>query len=147
MTQPFLSWANRLNVMIPFPGSRQMVHEREKRAILKPLQYHQSFFMATETIVHTILHRLVEAGSVRAARVVGTPGGWTLTVKFGVTERPLAAHSPAPVIQKAETLVSYLENVGIAQFEVDASNYIALSVRIVPPSLPPSLPTGQVCGA
>lgn len=81
--------------------------------------------MATETIDHTTLHRLVEAGAVRAAHVVGTSGGWALTVKFGLNERPLAAQRSRQIrlFKKLETLVSYLKNVGIAQFDVDASNY------------------------
>lgn len=81
--------------------------------------------MATETIDHTTLHRLVEAGAVRAAHVVGMSGGWALTVKFGLNERPLAAQRSRQIrlFKKLETLVSYLKEVGIAQFDVDASNY------------------------
>ena len=81
--------------------------------------------MATETIDHTTLHRLVEAGTVRAAHVVSTPDGWTLTVKFGLNERLLAAQRSRQIrlFKKLETLVSYLKDVGIAQFDVDASNY------------------------
>ncbi|EBQ8602457.1 hypothetical protein I6P91_004610 [Salmonella enterica] len=81
--------------------------------------------MATETIDHTTLHRLVEAGAVRAAHVVGTSGGWALTVKFGLNERPLAAQRSRQIrlFKKLETLVSYLKDVGISQFDVDASNY------------------------
>lgn len=81
--------------------------------------------MATETIDHTTLHRLVEVGAVRAAHVVGTPGGWALTVKFGLNERPLAAQRSRQIrlFKKLETLVSYLKDVGIVQFDVDASNF------------------------
>lgn len=81
--------------------------------------------MTTETIDHTTLHRLVEAGAVRAAHVVGTPGGWSLTVRLGLNERPLAAQRSRQIrlFKKLETLVSYLKDVGIAQFDVDASNY------------------------
>lgn len=57
--------------------------------------------MATETIDHTTLHRLVETGAVRVAHVVGLSGGWALTVKFGLNERPLAEQSSDPAIQKA----------------------------------------------
>lgn len=78
--------------------------------------------MVTETIDHTILHRLVEAG---AAHVVGMSGGWALTVKFGLNERPLAAQCSRQIrlFKKLETLVSYLKDVGLVQFDVDASNY------------------------
>ncbi|MBA4435673.1 hypothetical protein HAP55_29030, partial [Escherichia coli] len=47
--------------------------------------------MAPETIDHSTLHKLVESGVVDAAHVIGTQGGWSLTVKYGHTERPLAA--------------------------------------------------------
>jgi hypothetical protein len=48
--------------------------------------------MATtrETIDHTTLTRLVEAGAVRGADVIGQPGGWGVVVKYGMTERALA---------------------------------------------------------
>lgn len=81
--------------------------------------------MATETIDHTTLNRLVEAGAVHAAHVVGTSGGWSLTVKYGLTERHLAAQRSRQIrlFKKLETLVSYLKDIGIAQFDVDAANY------------------------
>ncbi|CDG88756.1 hypothetical protein [Xenorhabdus bovienii] len=81
--------------------------------------------MTTETIDHSTLHRLVEAGAVRAAHVIGTSGGWALTVKYGLTERLLAAQRSRQVrlFKKLETLVGYLKDIGIAQFDVDASNY------------------------
>lgn len=81
--------------------------------------------MVTETIDHTILHRLVETGAVRAAHVVGTSGGWALTVKFGLNERPQAAQCSRQIrlFKKLETLGSYLKDVGLVQFDVDASNY------------------------
>jgi len=36
--------------------------------------------MATETIDHTTLSRLVEAGAVRGAHIVGRNGGWAVTI-------------------------------------------------------------------
>ena len=48
--------------------------------------------MTSETIDHGTLAKLVEAGTVRAARVVGQDGGWGVIVKDRKTERPLAAH-------------------------------------------------------
>ena len=49
--------------------------------------------MAAETIDHGTLSRLVEAGAVRGAHIVGQSGGWVVLVKYGMTERPLAALS------------------------------------------------------
>jgi hypothetical protein len=81
--------------------------------------------MRTETIDHTTLSRLAEAGAVRSAHAVGQKGGWGLLVKYGMTERVLAAQRSHQVriFRKFETLVSYLKGVGIARFDVDAVNY------------------------
>lgn len=81
--------------------------------------------MTTDTIDHTTLSRLVEAGAVRGAHIVGQTGGWAVLVKYGMTERPLAAQRSRQVrlFRKFETLVSYLKEIGIAHFDVDAANY------------------------
>ena len=82
--------------------------------------------MAAETIDHGTLSRLVEAGAVRGAHIVGQSGGWAVLVKYGMTEeRPLAAQRSRQVrlFRKFETLVSYLKALGMARFDVDAANY------------------------
>ncbi len=78
-----------------------------------------------ETIDHGTLSRLVEAGAVRGAHIVGQTGGWAVLVKYGLIERPLAAQRTRQVrlFRKFETLVSYLKGIGIARFDVDAANY------------------------
>lgn len=83
--------------------------------------------MAMETIDHGTLARLVEAGAVRGVHVVGQPGGWSLRVKYGAAERTLAAQRSrqARVFRRMETLVSYLKDVGIERFDVDAADYEA----------------------
>lgn len=88
--------------------------------------------MITETIDHTTLSKLAEAGVVRSAHVVGQEGGWGILVKYGMTERALAAQRSHQVriFRKLETLVNYLKGVGIARFDVDAVNYDADSVSI-----------------
>lgn len=81
--------------------------------------------MTTETIDHNMLARLVEAHAVRAAHVVGRPGGWSVIVKYGMTERPLAASRSREVrlFRKFETLVGYLKDIGISRFDLDAADY------------------------
>lgn len=81
--------------------------------------------MTTETIDHNTLARLVEAHAVRGAHVIGQPGGWGVIVKYGATERPLAAtrSREVRVFKKLETLVGYLMGVGISRFDVDAANF------------------------
>ncbi|WP_294253514.1 hypothetical protein [Propionivibrio sp.] len=75
-----------------------------------------------ETIDHGTLSRLVEAGAVRGAHIVGQSGGWAVLVKYGMTERPLAVQRSRQVrlFKKFETLVGYLGEIGIARFDVDA---------------------------
>lgn len=87
--------------------------------------------MAAETIDHTTLSRLVEAGAVRGAHIVGQPGGWSVIVSYGMHERPLAAQRSRNVrlFRRFETLVLYLKGVGIARFDVDSSNYSSDSLN------------------
>jgi hypothetical protein len=81
--------------------------------------------MTTETIDHTTFTKLAEAGAVRSAHIVGQPGGWGILVKYGMTERALAAQRSHQVriFRKFETLVGYLKGVGIVRFDVDAVNW------------------------
>lgn len=83
--------------------------------------------MVTETIDHGTLAELVEAGALCGAHVVGQPGGWSLRVKYGAAERSLAAQRSRQVrvFRRMETLVSYLKDIGIERFDVDAANYEA----------------------
>lgn len=84
-----------------------------------------------ETIDHVTLSHLVSAQTVRAAHVVGQPGGWHIVVKHGKALRPLAAtrSREVRVFKKLETLVSYLKGVGVSQFDVDAANFDRESTR------------------
>jgi hypothetical protein len=83
--------------------------------------------MASKTIDHSTLAELVEAGALRAAHVVGQPGGWSLRVEYGAAERALAAQRSRQVrvFRRMEALVSYLKDVGIERFDVDAADYHA----------------------
>jgi hypothetical protein len=81
--------------------------------------------MTTETIDHTTLSKLAEAGVVRSAHAVGQAGGWGILVKYGMTERALTAQRSHQVriFRKLETLVGYLKGLGIPRFDVDAANF------------------------
>lgn len=87
--------------------------------------------MSTETIDHNTLARLVEAGAVRAAHVIGQVGGWGVLIKYGMVERPLSATRSRQVriFKKLETVVSYLKDLGISRFDVDAANYDANTMK------------------
>lgn len=89
--------------------------------------------IASNTINHVTLQRLVEAGAVRGADVIGQPGGWGIVVKYGMSERALAArHGAVRIFSRLETLVNYLKSVGISQFNVNASNYDPADKRTRP---------------
>jgi len=81
--------------------------------------------MTADTIDHATLTKLAEAGVVHSTHVVSQDGGWGILVKYGVTERALAAQrgKQVRVFRKLETLVEYLMGIGIARFEVDTANY------------------------
>jgi hypothetical protein len=77
-----------------------------------------------DTIDHQTLLHLVEAGAVRGADVIGQPGGWNIIVKYGMVERALAARRGAiRLFSRFDTLVKYLKSIGIAQCNVNISNY------------------------
>jgi hypothetical protein len=84
----------------------------------------------THTIDHMTLELLVEAGAVHGASIVGQPGGWGVIIKYGMTERVLAAKRGAVrVFRKFETLVGYLKGVGITCYEVDASKFDPVALK------------------
>ncbi|MES2741754.1 MAG: hypothetical protein V4754_12490 [Pseudomonadota bacterium] len=62
---------------------------------------------------------------MRSAQVVGQDGGWSILLKYGMTERVLATQRSHQVriFRTLETLVEYLKGVGIPRFDVDAANY------------------------
>jgi hypothetical protein len=82
--------------------------------------------MATppQTIDHAALSTLIEAGAVRAAQIVGQPGGWGVVIQYGMTQRTLAAKRGAVrIFRRFETLAAYLRDLGIVKYQVDASHY------------------------
>lgn len=87
--------------------------------------------MTTKTIDHSTLTRLVEAGAIRAAHVIGQAGGWALLVKYGVTDTFLAAQRSGKLrlFRKLETVMLYLKGLGISNFDVDASAYDIEAVK------------------
>lgn len=78
-----------------------------------------------ETIDHSTLTHLADAGSVRSAHAIGQVGGWSVVVRYGTYRRVLAASRSKQVrlFKKLETLVAYLASVGITQFDVDAAEF------------------------
>ena len=86
--------------------------------------------ITANTIDHSTLEHLVEAGAVRGASIIGQPGGWSVVVQYGAVERALAAKRGAVrVFRKFETLVAYLLGLGISAYRVDASAYDAAAPK------------------
>lgn len=65
----------------------------------------------SDTIDHGTLERLVEAGEVSCASIVGRSGGWSVLVR------------------KFETLVGYLKSIGIVTYQVDASGFDQVALK------------------
>lgn len=89
--------------------------------------------MATtrETIDHVTLSRLVEANAVNGADIIGQPGGWGVVIKYGMTERALAAkRGSVRIFRKFETLVGYLKEIGVAKYQVDATGFDPAALKI-----------------
>ncbi len=86
--------------------------------------------MTAATIDHSTLSKLVQTRTIKAAQVIGQPGGWGVLVEDGTGERQLTAtrSGEVRVFKRLETLVCYLQGVGIQRFEVDSANYNPTSV-------------------
>ena len=82
------------------------------------------------TIDHVTLGHLVEAGAIRGVDVIGCPQGWGVVVKYGMNERALAARrGTVRTFRKFETLVGYLKELGISQYQVNAANFDAEKLK------------------
>jgi NADPH-dependent glutamate synthase beta subunit-like oxidoreductase len=83
-----------------------------------------------QTIDQNTLARLVDAGAVHGASIIGQPGGWGVVIQYGKTERALAAKRGAVRnFARFETLVGYLKKLGIAKYQVDATQYDPATVK------------------
>lgn len=82
-----------------------------------------------ETITHPTLVQLVASGAVRVVVAVGQSNGWILLVRYGLAERALAAQRSKQLrfFRKLDTLVLYLQQIGVSRFEVDAAGFIVAS--------------------
>lgn len=80
-----------------------------------------------ETIDHSTLSELAAAGAIKGTQIIGQGGGWTVTVRYGNAIRQLSAQRSRQVrlFRKFETLVAYLRELGIAQFDVDSTRFDA----------------------
>lgn len=81
--------------------------------------------MADDKISQTTLITLVEADAIRSASVVGEASGFYIAVKYGETEKVLAARTGnVRFFRSMDTVIDYLrKTIGIGRFDVDMVNY------------------------
>ncbi|MGG5218339.1 MULTISPECIES: type II toxin-antitoxin system RelB family antitoxin [Rahnella] len=81
--------------------------------------------MSKETIDHSTLICLAEAGAVSQFSVVAQQGGWIIVIRYGEHQRTLIAQRSGKVrvFKRFDTLAAYLKDLGINQFEVDITDY------------------------
>jgi len=76
------------------------------------------------TIDHETLQSLVDTGKAVRAEVVGQAGAWGIVIKHGRLHQTLAARrGHTRLFRRFETLASYLREMGITAFHVDATEY------------------------
>lgn len=86
--------------------------------------------MPTHNIEHLDLGNLVRSGLVEATHIVGQEGGWAIQVSSENHEHLLMAQRSGSIrlFKKLETVVAYLQGIGIDHFNVDASGFDPLQV-------------------
>jgi hypothetical protein len=93
--------------------------------------------MNTPSIINELtLRELAEAKSLSGAVAVGHRGGFSVTVRYGMTEtqRLLAtARGETRMFSNLNTLAKFLRKLGITRFEVDTSNHESVRLRAARP--------------
>ena len=81
--------------------------------------------MATETIQHSTIKELVEAGAVRQACAVAFGDRWSLVFSYGGVEKTLCSKNSHNIRSWANlnSVAKYLAEIGIRKFETDATNF------------------------
>ena len=80
--------------------------------------------MNAKTVKLSTLRELVEAGSVRSAAIVGLPGGYSVQVRYGMSDRALAARTgDVRIFSKIDGAAKTLRALGVVKAELDTSGY------------------------
>lgn len=83
-----------------------------------------------KTIDHGTLRRLVDAGARIGAEVVGSGGRWGIVINHGRVRQTLAATRGQPKnFRQFETLASYLKQLGIVEYRVNAAGFDEASTQ------------------
>jgi len=79
------------------------------------------------TIDTAMARRMVETCAIRGASIIGQPGGWSVMLKIGMSEKPLGTQrTDKPRMWRSlDTCMEYLKkDLGIARLDaLDASNH------------------------
>ncbi len=85
--------------------------------------------MTAHTIDTAMARRMVEASAIRGASIIGMPGGWSVMLKLGMTEKPLGVQrtDKPRTWRSLDTCMDYLKNeLHIVRVDMlDASNHSA----------------------
>jgi hypothetical protein len=87
--------------------------------------------ITTGTINHPSLSALVKSREVCDAQAIGQTGGWAIVVKHDQAALALTATRSHKVrlFKKLETLVIYLQGLGITHFDVNTEKYDASQLK------------------
>lgn len=85
--------------------------------------------MSAHTIDTAMARRMVEASAIRGASIIGLPGGWSVMLKLGMTEKLLGVQrtDKPRTWRSLDTCMEYLKNeLHIVRIDMlDASNHSA----------------------
>lgn len=88
--------------------------------------------MSAHTIDTAMAKHMVEAAAIRGASIIGQPGGWSVMLKLGMSEKPLGTQrTDKPRIWRSlDRCFDYLKNeLHIARFDMlDGTNYSTVSL-------------------
>jgi hypothetical protein len=87
----------------------------------------------THTIDTLLARQMVEAAALRGASIIGQPGGWSVMLKIGKTEKPLGTQrtDKPRTWRSLDSCMAYLrDELQIVRVDgIDASQYSAASVH------------------
>jgi len=88
--------------------------------------------MSDRTIDTAMAKRMVEAAAIRGAAIIGQPGGWSVMLKLGMSEKPLGTQrTDKPRLWRSlDRCIEYLKNeLHITRFDMlDATNYSTAAI-------------------
>ena len=85
--------------------------------------------MNAKTVKLATLRELVEAGSVRSAAIIGLSGGYAAQLRYGMSDRALAARTgEVRIFSKIDAAAKILRGLGVVKAELDTSGYTPDSV-------------------